>query len=109
MKLCELTHDFIDPRKNCHNQEEINKNFEEVFLVEVQDRPDKRKISFDNPLICHINEMQDNTIEDLEYWQVYNMDIVRKAISMSIASYIFELVSNADQEGRKISDITSKI
>ncbi|RHZ88681.1 hypothetical protein Glove_21g295 [Diversispora epigaea] len=109
MKLCELGYDFIDPRKNSHNQEEINKNFEEVFLVEVQDRPDKRKISFDNPLICHINEMHDNTIEDLEYWQVYNVDIVHKAISMSIASYIYELISQADQEGRKISDITSKI
>ncbi|RHZ88684.1 hypothetical protein Glove_21g290 [Diversispora epigaea] len=109
MRLCELTHDFIDPRKNSNNQEEINKNFEEVFLVEVQDRPDKRKISFDNPLICHINEIQDNTIEDLEYWQVYNVDIVHKAISISIASYIYELVSNADQEGRKISDIAFKI
>ncbi|CAG8508973.1 11648_t:CDS:10 [Diversispora eburnea] len=107
MRLCELAYDFIDPRENVHNQEEINKNFEELFFVEeVQDRPDKRKISSDNPIICHI---VDEMSEGLEDWQVYNVNIVHKAISMFLASHIYELISKADQEGRNIPDITSEI
>ncbi|RHZ77262.1 hypothetical protein Glove_183g71 [Diversispora epigaea] len=113
MRLCELAYDFIDSRKNVHNKKKINKNFEEFFFVEeVQDRPDKRKISisFDNPLIRHINEMHDkNVIEDLEDWKVYNAYIVHKAISKFLASYIYDLISKADQEGRNISDIASEI
>ncbi|RHZ84582.1 hypothetical protein Glove_79g82 [Diversispora epigaea] len=111
MRLCELVYDFIDPHKNVFNKEKINKNFEEIFFIEeVQDYPDKRKISFDNPLVCHIDETHDkNTIENLEGWQVYNVDIVHKGISKFLASYIYDLISEADQEGRNIKDIASEI
>ncbi|CAG8492712.1 7239_t:CDS:10 [Diversispora eburnea] len=116
MRLCRLSYNFIDPRKNVHNKEEINKEeinkiFEEVFFVEkVQDRPDKRKISSDNPLIYHINEMRDkNKIDYLEDWQVFNVDDVHRAISKFLASYIYELISKVDQEGRKIPEISSEI
>ncbi|CAG8518680.1 7447_t:CDS:2 [Diversispora eburnea] len=63
MRLCE-SYDFIDPRKNVHNKEKINKNFEEIFFVKVP------KTSFDSLHVCHMSEMHDkNTIEDLEDWK----------------------------------------
>ncbi|CAG8610412.1 7477_t:CDS:2, partial [Diversispora eburnea] len=108
IRLCELAYDFIDPHKNVHNKEKINKNFEEIFFVEeVQDRPDKRKISFDDLLVCHIIKMYDkNTIEDLK---VYNVDIMYKAIAKFLALYIDDLISKAHHKGKDISDIAYEI
>ncbi|CAG8835272.1 20965_t:CDS:2, partial [Racocetra persica] len=68
------------------------------------------------PLLDLINEAHQknnvgNTAEAIsdQDQHVYDMNDVHQAISQFLASYIFELLENADHTGRTIPDINSKI
>ncbi|CAG8567860.1 13873_t:CDS:10 [Dentiscutata erythropus] len=112
LRLCELAFPFIAPRKDVINIEEIHKDFEAIFLIcEVKDQPLKRKIPSDSPLLDLINELhykndEESAVEVMDVQYVYNVHLI---ISQFLASYIFELLEDADHTGRAIPEIDSKI
>ncbi|CAG8532736.1 4901_t:CDS:10 [Ambispora leptoticha] len=82
LRICELAFPFLAPRGN-ENLTKINKEFQNVFVVnEVENRPQKRKISSDNHLIHLLNQ---TNAEISENWDEANL------------------------YGRQIQDISSKI
>ncbi|KAF0550861.1 p-loop containing nucleoside triphosphate hydrolase protein [Gigaspora margarita] len=115
LRLCELAFPFIAPHKDVINIEKIRKDFEGIFFIsEVNDRPMKRKIPADSPLLDLINEMYcknkiENAEEVMDEQHLYNVNDVHLIISQFLASYIFELLENAHHIGRAIPDVGSKI
>ncbi|CAG8450090.1 7512_t:CDS:10 [Dentiscutata heterogama] len=116
LRLCELAFPFIaPPRKDVINNEKIRKDFEAIFFIcKVEDQPLKRKIPSDSTLLDFINELnckndEGNAVEVMDVQYVYNVNNLHLIISQFLASYIFELLENADHTGRTIPEIDSKI
>ncbi|CAG8439004.1 8533_t:CDS:10 [Acaulospora morrowiae] len=107
LRLCELSFPFIAPSRDAIGIEKNRENFEEIFLVNtVEDRPNKRKISSNNPLA---NLIDDNLAEINEYWRVYDTNVVYRGIARLLGPYIYDLISQASRYGTNISDIASEI
>ncbi|CAG8625374.1 2575_t:CDS:2 [Funneliformis caledonium] len=106
-RLCaDLAFPYIDTRRNVNNLI-ARKEFEEIFVVsEVKDREQKRKCSSDNPLVHLIDE---DTAENIDYWHVYDVEVMHHAISQLLVSYIYELLWNVNQRGREIPFIGNYI
>ncbi|CAG8555633.1 6929_t:CDS:10 [Cetraspora pellucida] len=124
LRLCELAFLFIaPPNNNTTNIEKICKGMEAFFLIgEVDDRKSKRKIPSDSPLLDFINGAHYRSKDETHYknnvgssaevmndQHIYDINDVHQAISQFLASYIFELLEDADHAGRAIPDIDSKI
>ncbi|RIB01293.1 hypothetical protein C2G38_1022654 [Gigaspora rosea] len=104
LRLHKLAVPFMSLHNNVEKAEKIRKDFEKIFVVNtVKKKKNKRQISFDNYLI--INKMNAKK----EYWQVYEKDVIYRAISKSLSSYIRELILKTDEIGRNIPDIASEI
>ncbi|CAG8730772.1 3020_t:CDS:1, partial [Dentiscutata heterogama] len=104
LRLHKLVVPFMSLHNNVEKAEKICKDFEKIFVVDsVDKKKNKRQFSFDNLLI--INKI--NTKE--EYWQVYEKDIIYRAISKSLSSYIRELILKTDEVGRNIPEIASEV
>ncbi|CAG8553834.1 5171_t:CDS:10 [Ambispora gerdemannii] len=110
LRLCELSFPFLDPREN-ENIAKINKDFQDIFVVsEVENRPQKRKISSENHLVPFLNQnIVEDAVEILDNWHVYDESTLDLAISQFLASYIYELIQEVGQIGRQIQDISSEI
>ncbi|PKC15513.1 hypothetical protein RhiirA5_494516, partial [Rhizophagus irregularis] len=99
LRLCDLVFPLITAL-----QYNDNKIIENIFIVsEVENCPQKRQIFFGNPLIHLINEMHGNNSK------IYNVDTIYETVSKFLASYIFELIRDANQKGRNIPDVSSQI
>ncbi|CAG8520792.1 11613_t:CDS:10, partial [Gigaspora margarita] len=106
LRLHKLVVPFMSQHNNVEKAEKIRKDFEKIFVVSTvknKNKKNKRQISFDNYLI--INKMNAKK----EYWQVYEKDVIYRAISKSLSSYIRELILKTDEIGRNIPDIASEI
>ncbi|CAG8633342.1 4892_t:CDS:2, partial [Ambispora leptoticha] len=112
LRICELTFPFLVPRKNANvNIEEINKNFQDIFVVSKDENcPHKRKISVDNHIAFFLNQnIMEDAVEVSDKWLVYDENILNSAISKLLASYIYEHIYEAGQKGKEIPDIDSEI
>ncbi|CAG8702855.1 14626_t:CDS:2, partial [Acaulospora morrowiae] len=106
-RLCELIIPSKASPRNDKDVEETRKSFEEIYLVKsVKSRPNQRKISVDNPLVALI---EDNLVEPSDYWHVHDADIVHRAVSKFIGTYIYELILNTNRDGKKIPEIASEM
>ncbi|CAG8779189.1 8906_t:CDS:1, partial [Ambispora leptoticha] len=87
LRVCELAYPFLAPRGN-ENLTKINKDFQNIFVVnEVENHPQKRKISSDNHLIHLLNKNNaEDTIEVSENWHVYDENNLNSTISQFLAS-----------------------
>ncbi|CAG8494313.1 1748_t:CDS:1 [Funneliformis caledonium] len=55
-------------------------------------------------------DIKHNENEEItNFWNVYDVDLVHQKISQFLTSYIYELISKADQDGRNNPDIASRI
>ncbi|CAG8547507.1 18433_t:CDS:10 [Acaulospora morrowiae] len=105
-RLCELIIPSNASPRNAKDVEKIKKSFEKICLVKrVTSRPNQRKISFDNPLLALLG---DNFVE-MDYWHVFDVNVVHKEVSKLIGTYIYELILKTNRDGREISEITSEI
>jgi hypothetical protein len=93
LRMCELALPFLEDKKD--NQ--IVKNFEDIFCIREVNDPQKRQIPFNSPLL----HTYKNGIDDVKH--------VHLRISQCLASRIFELICDANKKGRNIPDICSQI
>ncbi|CAG8510853.1 7653_t:CDS:10 [Acaulospora colombiana] len=101
LRLCELAFPFIAPLRNAKNIDKVRENFEDIFLIKkVEDRPNKRQISSDNPLISFINDVN-STETVMDYWHIHDVNVVyrlqkyvnMKSARLKIAEGITRLLS----------------
>ncbi|CAG8502109.1 4772_t:CDS:10 [Ambispora gerdemannii] len=105
LRMCELAFPFLAQINK--NIAKSNKDFQGIFAVsEVENRSHKRKIVSDNCLAHLLNQ---NNVEILDGWHVYDEKILNLAISQFLASYIYEHIWEAGQRGREIQEISSEI
>ncbi|CAG8444525.1 10393_t:CDS:10 [Scutellospora calospora] len=90
--------------------EKIHKDFEKIFVVNTtKNSLNNRQISFNNPLTRIINEMNVKKEKVIDgYWQI-KKNIIYRAITKFLSSYIKELILRANMDSRRVSDIAFKI
>ncbi|PKY21480.1 hypothetical protein RhiirB3_409485 [Rhizophagus irregularis] len=94
---------------NIRNISEIYNDFEKIFLVcNDKTRLNKRKILTEHPFRQCKSEMED-AVENIDNWHVYEIDDIHQTILKIFAPYIFELISDVNQKGREIREISSHI
>ncbi|CAG8557951.1 6165_t:CDS:10, partial [Ambispora leptoticha] len=110
LRMCELAFPFLAPRGN-EDLTKINKDFQDIFIInEVENRPQKRKISSDNYLVHLLNQNDaEDAVEVSENWHVYNENNLNSNISQLLASYIYEHIWEIHQKGKEIQEIHSEI
>ncbi|RIA95504.1 hypothetical protein C1645_480447 [Glomus cerebriforme] len=110
LRLCELAFPYISFVTRPQNTKKITtiyKDFEDIFLIcKVENRPNKRQLLLEHPLINLIDKIQSKSgVEDAN-WRVYDIHDVRQTILKFLSSYIFELILDASQKGGEFPDIT---
>ncbi|GBB97473.1 hypothetical protein RclHR1_00030030 [Rhizophagus clarus] len=112
LRMCELVFSLIE---NINNKKEdhIKKNFEDVFCIVEVNNLQKRQIPFASPLLDFENKTYKNRLAEAEEvmndQHHYDVNDVYQRISQCLILRIFELIKNADQRGRDIPDISSRI
>ncbi|CAG8521931.1 10761_t:CDS:2, partial [Racocetra fulgida] len=116
LEVCEKSGEFRVAAKDLRLRGKF-KEAADLFITsgsDKDDRPQKRKISPDSPLIHFMNGMNgdndaEGTLEVTDDRHVYDVEFVRLKISKFLASYIFKLIWNIYKDGKNILEIGSRI
>ncbi|CAG8599352.1 6570_t:CDS:1 [Funneliformis caledonium] len=105
-RLCKLTFPFIVPQKN-DEITHISKEFVDIFFgfESKMQNPQKRKVSFYNPLNYLIQKNEAIT----DCWMICDVDDVHQTVSQFLITYIYDRISKIGQDGKDNPNIASII
>ncbi|CAG8506159.1 5597_t:CDS:10 [Cetraspora pellucida] len=91
--------------------EGIHEHFEKIFAIStMNNNPNNRKISHDNPLVHIIDECSLGKGKLIDnYWQVYKKNVIYHAILKTLSLYIQRLILKIHIDGQEFPDIAFEI